>query len=145
MHNFSWIVPDQLAGMGYPMAEDIDLLKQFGITAIVSLTIRKPDGLGDLQVLRLPIPDMSSPSVDHLDEAVSFTRRVIGESGCVAVHCGAGVGRTGTVLAAYLVAEGLTPDAARQRIRELRPGSIETHEHEQTLNSYAHLVAERES
>ena len=145
MHNFSWIVPDQLAGMGYPMAEDIDLLKQFGITAVVSLTMRKPDEMDDLQVLRLPIPDMSSPSVDHLDQAVSFARRVIDEGGRVAVHCGAGVGRTGTVLAAYLVADGMTPEAARQRIRKLRPGSIETHEQEQTLGSYADRVAERKS
>ncbi len=145
MHNFSWIVPDQLAGMGYPMAEDIDLLKKFGITAVVSLTIRKPDELGDLKVLRLPIPDMSSPSIDHLDEAVTFACRVIGAGGRVAVHCGAGVGRTGTVLAAYLVAEGMTPAEARQRIRELRPGSIETHDQEQTLDSYADLVAERKS
>ena len=28
---------------------------------------------------------------------------------------------------------------------ELRPGSIETHEQEQTLDSYADLVAERKS
>ncbi len=145
MHNFSWIVPDQLAGMGYPMAEDGDVLRQFGITAVVSLTIRTPEGLGDLQVLRLPMADMSTPSIDHLDRAVSFARRMIGGGGRVAVHCGAGVGRTGTVLAAYLVAEGMTPEAARQRIRELRPGSIETHEQELTLDSYADLVAERTS
>jgi protein-tyrosine phosphatase len=44
----------------------------------------------------------------------------------VAVHCFAGVGRTGTVLAAWMVAQGMEPDAAIEELRALRPGSVET-------------------
>ncbi|MEM2545970.1 MAG: hypothetical protein QXJ49_07265, partial [Nitrososphaerota archaeon] len=40
--------------------------------------------------------------------------------------CAAGQGRTGTVLAAYLiVTEGLQPDEAIARVRSVRPGSVE--------------------
>jgi hypothetical protein len=45
-----------------------------------------------------------------------------------AVHCGGGLGRTGTVLACYLleIDEGLGPEEAVRRVRALRPGSVQT-------------------
>jgi atypical dual specificity phosphatase len=55
----------------------------------------------------------------------------------VAVHCAAGLGRTGTVLAAYLVARGEEPRAALARVRDLRPGSVETADQERAVEAYA--------
>jgi atypical dual specificity phosphatase len=56
----------------------------------------------------------------------------------VAVHCGGGLGRTGTLLACYLVsAEGLPADAAIARVRAARPGSVETEDQEQAVRRYA--------
>ena len=45
-----------------------------------------------------------------------------------AVHCGGGLGRTGTLLACYLLtsSEGLGAEGALRRVRALRPGSVET-------------------
>ena len=51
---------------------------------------------------------MSSPPPDDLDRAVAFLRGVIEAGGRALVHCGAGYGRTGTVIACYLVAQGMT-------------------------------------
>jgi len=41
------------------------------------------------------------------------------------VHCGAGLGRTGTVLACYLISRGLCAEHAIDRVRDARPGAIE--------------------
>jgi atypical dual specificity phosphatase len=42
------------------------------------------------------------------------------------VHCAGGLGRTGTVLAAYLVHRGRSAEEAIAEIRRQRPGSVET-------------------
>lgn len=55
--------------------------------------------------LALPIADGEAPDPATLDLAVDFIARAIGEedsTGCVYVHCRAGIERTGTILLAYL-------------------------------------------
>ena len=54
----------------------------------------------------------------------------------VAIHCAAGLGRTGTVLAAFFVAGGLSRDAI-VKVSDLRPGSVETAEQELAIERYA--------
>lgn len=52
----------------------------------------------------------------------------------VAVHCMHGHGRTGTMLACYLVKSmNLSGIDAIKKIRKLRQGSIETHEQEKAV------------
>jgi protein-tyrosine phosphatase len=52
----------------------------------------------------------------------------------------AGYGRTGTVLAAYLVAKGAEPEEAIDRVRRARPGSIETVEQEHAVHLFAETL-----
>ena len=67
---------------------------------------------------------------EFVDEALS-----LGES--VVVHCAAGYGRTGTMLACYLVHKGYGPTEAINEVRRKRPGSIETKEQENAIYEYS--------
>ena len=54
----------------------------------------------------------------------------------VTIHCLAGRGRTGTVLAAYLVHRGMTARDAILKVRDIRPGSLEVPSQENAVMRY---------
>jgi len=137
--NFSWIEIDRVAGMARPRPDDASWLIDQGITALLSLTTRTVTVDG-LDVFSIPVQDMTAPTLDQLHLAVAVIGRIVSAGGAVAVHCAAGMGRTGTILAAYLIAKGLNASEAIARVRALRPGSIETIEQEQMLARYAELA-----
>ncbi len=55
----------------------------------------------------------------------------------VAVHCGAGLGRTGTLIAAWLTTQGRTADEAIAEVRARRPGSIESEAQSAAVRTFA--------
>ncbi|MAG36343.1 MAG: hypothetical protein CL878_08875 [Dehalococcoidia bacterium] len=87
----------------------------------------KLDGLG-LAALHSPVQDFAAPSLEQIEEAVAFVESKLAAGDGVAVHCAAGLGRTGTVVACYLVHEGHSAADAIAQVRALRPGSVETSE-----------------
>jgi atypical dual specificity phosphatase len=139
VQNFSWLVEGEVAGMARPDPSDADRLREEGVTGLVSLTRRPPffDPPVGLTILHIPVLDMTPPTQAQLLQAVEFLRSVVAAGGRAAVHCVAGYGRTGTVLASYLVARGEDPDEAIHRVRESRPGSIETAEQEHAVHRFA--------
>ena len=77
----------------------------------------------DIRLVHIPIRDGQIPTKAEVDE---FLRVVRESEGRVLVHCGAGVGRTGTMVAAYRSAIGLGDggDAVRQNLA-VGPPSLE--------------------
>jgi atypical dual specificity phosphatase len=141
-HGFTWVDKPLLAALARPGAiEELEWLRQQGIQVLVSLTedrLRRDwtDDAG-LLVFHEPLEDMEAPSQDQLERVVSAIQKALSHNMPVAVHCGAGLGRTGVVLAAFLVAKGSTAQAAVTRIRRLRPGSIETEEQVEAVELFA--------
>ncbi len=139
---FSWVEKPLLAALARPSSpEDFVWLRRQGVEVLLSLTEDRPrrdwaDDAG-LLVFHEPLEDMEAPSQEQIDRAVSALLRAIGSSRGVAVHCEAGRGRTGVVLAAYFVAKGATAQNAIAKVRRLRPGSIETDEQAAAVEHYA--------
>jgi atypical dual specificity phosphatase len=83
------------------------------------------------------VPDFTPPTPAQLQAGVAAIETAISDGRRVAVHCGGGLGRTGTLLACYLVKRGLGPDEAIARIRAARPGSVETARQEAAVAEFA--------
>lgn len=72
----------------------------------------------------MPIRDVSVPkNPDHLADILDTIDAALAEGHRVYVHCWGGVGRTGTVIGAWLVRHGLDGDAALKEVQRLYDGS----------------------
>jgi atypical dual specificity phosphatase len=155
--NFSWVIKNQLAGSGLPITpKQFEWLIDHGIRTIITvrevpLPLRwvklsaehtETNNGGNnsiISYLHVPVEDYKAPTMDQIKSTVSYIEHQLATNGnTILVHCAAGKGRTGTILAAYLIKKDrLSTDETIRRLRTLRPGSIQTQVQEQVLYAYA--------
>ncbi len=143
--NFSWLVENTLAAMAYPESEDaFTLLYRIGIRAILNLSEAPlPDAILNstgMFALHIPIVGFTAPTLHQVKQGLAMISTCIDRGQPVAVHCVAGLGRTGSMLACYLVTQGLSAGDAILSIRVWRPGSIEVPEQETIVYEFEHFV-----
>src|SRR3954463_7207284 len=119
---FSWIDEPLLAASAEPAGpEQLAWLRTQGIDILVALT-EEPlprtwvDGAG-LMGVHVPVPDMDVPTVEQIEQVMTVIDKAKVAGMGVAVHCLAGRGRTGTILAAYFVRQGLSAREAMKKVR----------------------------
>ena len=134
---FSWLIENKLAGSGIPTSiEEVQWIIEQGVKSIV--TIREEplddDWIKDVNYLHIMSNDMGVPEFDDIVYAVDFIHRRVTNNEPVMVHCLAGMGRTGTILACYLVKyQNMSADEAMKKVREQRPGSIQSYPQEEII------------
>ena len=141
-----WAVPGVLAGMSMPFIDperretpgasldaypdELPLLWRAGIRAIVCM-LNMPSAeavysAAGFAFHLMPVLDGDAPTHEQFAQFLGFLSEQRTMNRAVAVHCEAGIGRTGTALAGYLITSGCTLASAVARVRSVRPGAVET-------------------
>lgn len=138
--NFSWLINNQLAGSGMPTTiNEINWILNQGVKSIVTMTENAlPESwVKDTKYLHVPTEDLSAPDIEQIDDAVDFIHERISHNEPVMVHCAAGIGRTGTILACYLIKyQKYSAKNAIEKVRKERPGSIQSERQEIVVELY---------
>ena len=144
--NFSWLIENKLAGSAIPTSKDeINWLQEQGVKSIVTIREEPLDEnwVEDVKYLHVISNDMGVPEFSDLVNSVDYIHKRITEDEPVMVHCLAGLGRTGTILACYLIKyEKISAKNAIQKIREKRHGSIQSFTQEEIIFRFEEFVRE---
>ena len=122
--------------------EEYQWLREQGIQLLICLTEDPPRRAWINEVglfsMHIPIEDMLPPTQAQIDVGMAAIEKAITNQLGVGIHCHAGLGRTGTMIACWLVQhESLSARDAIARVRRLRPGSIETDEQAEAIVEFA--------
>jgi len=152
-----WVIPDALAGMPMPCIhperrlnmggaltaydDELPVLYAAEVRAVVCLLNIPSDAVvyesAGFAFKCLPIPDGGAPTIEQAHGFIEFVGLQLANHHPVAVHCEAGLGRTGTMLATYLISQGDSAELAIRRVRAVENSAIETTRQIQFLEQFA--------
>lgn len=148
--DLSWVVPGQIIAFASPqdvamtpifrngMVCDLntvtpsDLVQSFHamrVACVIRLNSKLYDAQGferqQIQVHEMEFPDGSCPKDEVIREFVSITDSFVSQGKAVAVHCRAGLGRTGTLIGLYIMHKyGFNAKSLIAWMRICRPGMV---------------------
>jgi hypothetical protein len=132
--NSYWVKPGAFLAGEYP-GESHERFRAAGVNAFLDLTEAGEYGVPAYDDLlegwathrRFAIPDYGCPSVPDMSSILDEIDAALAGGRVLYVHCLGGAGRTGTVVACWLVRHGMNPDEALASIAESRRGTPEGH------------------
>lgn len=150
--NFLWLRKGQLAGTprpGLTLDLDIDLaaLRRVGISVLVSLE-SEVDPIPQealtrhfIQGISFPIKDMSIPELEDARALCIRMEEMILQGEAIALHCKAGIGRTGTMLVTYMIWTGMSSLDALETARKIEPRWVQSQEQVRFLEHFESFIS----
>ena len=135
-----WIDKDRFGGSSQPYLSDLPYLQSLDLGGIICLQ-EKPNSeelaqLLGIAYLHQPIPDFGVPTEEDIEHILEFidSQQELHSKKPVLIHCTAGNGRTGTILASLVkIYDKVTFSEAIDKIRKVNPLAIETNEQEEFI------------
>jgi len=124
--NFDWIDKQLAVGGRFPMEAAEQLARQEGIGGIVDLRVEACDDEAVLRVhglefLHLPTQDACAIAPRMIDDGVEWVGARLDAGTRVLIHCENGIGRSPLLALCILVARGIGPLDAMNRLKAGRP------------------------
>jgi predicted protein tyrosine phosphatase len=106
-------------------SENVTAARRHGVVLIVNCTKDIPFSVPGTKRARVPVDDHPADAPvmsQHLPRVVKAIDSALSQGKAVLIHCYAGISRSASVAAAYLMfKEGLDPAQAIERIQKLKP------------------------
>lgn len=138
---------------------DLDIIKTWGASAVVTLMedselvkyqvseIRNEVEARGMQWYHLPIINGDIPD-DEFEQSWKYSglrlRQLLKNGQHVVIHCGGGLGRSGTIAARLGVELGMSPQLAITSVRTVRKGAIENSRQERFIHACTPIDTDNE-
>nr|WP_320012825.1 dual specificity protein phosphatase family protein [uncultured Desulfobulbus sp.] len=111
-YELTWITEHLATGYAPMSYEELDAIREQGISAIVNLCgefcdLHQIEEQSGFEVYYLPVADECAPDLEEMEKALEWLDEAVYLNKKVLVHCRHGFGRTGTFVSAYLLRRGL--------------------------------------
>ncbi|ODV96671.1 hypothetical protein PACTADRAFT_48494 [Pachysolen tannophilus NRRL Y-2460] len=123
----------QQARAGAPLNEPFTKVLEYFVKNNVKLVVRLNSHLYDstefikrgIQHIDMIFDDGTCPTMEYVQKFIGAAECVINAGGKIAVHCKAGLGRTGCLIGAHLIyTHGFTANECISYMRMIRPGMV---------------------
>jgi hypothetical protein len=124
-YELDWVTDNLAVGQAPMSHEDLESIKRLGVDAVMNLCAEFCDlhwieADSGLDVYYFPIDDEQAPDLEGLEKALDWLDEAVYLGKKVLIHCRYGIGRTGTVLNAYLLRKGLGQKMVKSRLKGLK-------------------------